>query len=368
MRIPLVAILPVSSVASCVTGSKEVLVGGTNGYKQGVGTAAKLGGEPSGVSFSPTGDAMVFVVGGTGRVGMVNMSTKMTTCIAGCAVPSGNKPPMDTNQNPNGDIVSWTSMQPGYAVQSFTPLPNDKVDIARFLATAVAYSPVVSADGSTVVAVGQGLRRTLSLLTIPQNISVGGLSISGFPFTCNREGTEDMAGWTIQADGVNNCFCTNCFVTTIAGDPTTSGSTDGNGATARFNYVYDVSFHPLGTHIAVADRITPGNAGTGHGHRVRLATLAGEVTTLAGCGQPCSGHLDGAGDQAKFTDIMGVSFSPNGLVVAVADKHYVRLVTVATKMVTTLAGGGNVWTPWDQLCLPILAANPSSCNSKTGKV
>jgi DNA-binding beta-propeller fold protein YncE len=67
----------------------------------------------------------------------------------------------------------------------------------------------------------------------------------------------------------------------------------------------------------------------------------GAVTTLAGSGSRT--FADGTGTAASFFYPMGVAWSPDGSKVVVADQsnHRVRLIVVATQVVTTLAGSGS---------------------------
>jgi len=74
--------------------------------------------------------------------------------------------------------------------------------------------------------------------------------------------------------------------------------------------------------------------------RVEVAT--GTVTTLAGSGE--DGDADAVGGAAQFTHPSGVTISPDGSALFVADfgGHKIRRVEMATGAVTTLAGSGTV--------------------------
>jgi sugar lactone lactonase YvrE len=121
-------------------------------------------------------------------------------------------------------------------------------------------------------------------------------------------------------------------VTTLAGSGSSTHA-DGTGAAASFHKPYGVSFSPDASLIAVAD--TDNN-------RIRLVVVAtGVVTTLAGSGS--GAFADGTGAAASFKSPNGVSFSPDASLIAVADQqnNRIRLVVVATGVVTTLAGSGS---------------------------
>ena len=119
-------------------------------------------------------------------------------------------------------------------------------------------------------------------------------------------------------------------VTTLAGSSSATFA-DGIGSAASFFLPRGVAFSPDGRTIAVADR---------DNHRVRLITWRGVVTTLAGSGT--KGSADATGVLATFNEPTGVAYSNDGSTIAVADygSHKVRLITVATGAVTTLAGSG----------------------------
>jgi sugar lactone lactonase YvrE len=116
-------------------------------------------------------------------------------------------------------------------------------------------------------------------------------------------------------------------VTTLAGNSTPAFA-DGTGTAARFNSLRGVAVLPDGN-IVVADNLN---------HRIRLVTYpGGVVTTLAGSGSPA--FADGTGAGASFNELKGVDVIPSSGVIVVADQinHRIRLVTLGG-VVTTLAG------------------------------
>jgi len=85
--------------------------------------------------------------------------------------------------------------------------------------------------------------------------------------------------------------------------------------------------------------------GDSHNHRVRLLDLASfQSSTLAGSGT--SGYAEGTAASAQFNHPSGVSATPDGLRVVVADsKNYrIRLVELATGATSLLAGTGTQGT------------------------
>jgi glucose/arabinose dehydrogenase len=118
-------------------------------------------------------------------------------------------------------------------------------------------------------------------------------------------------------------------VTTIAGNGTNTFA-DGTGTNARFNSPFGIAVLSNGN-LVVAD---------GDNHRIRLITMpGGVVTTLAGNGTPA--FADGTGTAARFNTPHAVAVLPNGnIVVADYNNHRIRLVT-PEGVVTTVAGDGN---------------------------
>jgi sugar lactone lactonase YvrE len=117
------------------------------------------------------------------------------------------------------------------------------------------------------------------------------------------------------------------YFRTLAGLAGSSGSTDGTGSAARFNYLSDVSVDTAGN-LFVADRIN---------QTIRKVTSAGVVTTLAGLAG-FSGSDDGTGSAARFFNPSGTAVDSSGNVfVADSSNHTIRKVT-SSGVVTTLAG------------------------------
>ncbi len=116
-------------------------------------------------------------------------------------------------------------------------------------------------------------------------------------------------------------------VTTLAGSAGQKGSSDGSGSAARFDYPTGVAVDSAGN-VYVADSFND---------EIRKITPSGVVTTLAGsAGQPGSGN--GSGTAARFNDPLGVAVDDAGNVY-VADNlnDEVRKIT-PSGVVATLAG------------------------------
>ena len=116
-------------------------------------------------------------------------------------------------------------------------------------------------------------------------------------------------------------------VTTLAGGVGVTGTNDGPGTEARFNYPEGVAVDGAGN-VYVADTSN---------HTIRKVTPAGVVTTLAGT-PGVSGTNNGTGTAAKFYYPFGLAVDTNGTVyVADTYNHVIRKITAAGA-VTTFAG------------------------------
>src|SRR5438105_831978 len=140
----------------------------------------------------------------------------------------------------------------------------------------------------------------------------------------------DGAGSVFLGDRVNHTkrkVTPAGVVTTLAGLAGSSGSTDGMGSDARFNF-------PSGVGVDSAESIFVADQ---NNHTIRRVTSAGGVTMLVGLAGS-SGSANGTGSDARFSFPSGVGMDSGGNVY-VADKNNntIRKVTPAA-VVTTLAG------------------------------
>jgi mucin-19 len=141
----------------------------------------------------------------------------------------------------------------------------------------------------------------------------------------------DASGNIYVADTQNHTIrkvTTAGVVTTLAGQPTVTGYTDGTGSAARFAYPYGIVM-VSGT-LYVADSSN---------RRIRQVTTAGVVTTFAGSG--AYGSLDGSATTASFSYPTTLAYDPVAGVMYVADNETIRKITL-TGTVTTIAGSPGV--------------------------
>lgn len=114
-------------------------------------------------------------------------------------------------------------------------------------------------------------------------------------------------------------------VSTLAGSGV-AGAADGVGAAASLNLPQQVALGADGN-LLFADS---GN------HKIRKVTPTGTVSAFAGS---INGYLDGAVDQARFSNPQGVAIASDGTVY-VADTANNRIRKIAAGVVSTLAGDG----------------------------
>jgi sugar lactone lactonase YvrE len=115
-------------------------------------------------------------------------------------------------------------------------------------------------------------------------------------------------------------------VTTFAGAPDESGTTDGLGTAARFAAPNSLTFNGDGN-LYVADL----------GAVRQVALASGQVSTLAGGTTVFEGIADGTGSAARFDAVEHITSDDVGNLY-VSDFSTLRKISLATSEVTTLAG------------------------------
>lgn len=146
--------------------------------------------------------------------------------------------------------------------------------------------------------------------------------------------TYDSAGFLYVADTSNSTIrkitVPGAVVTTLAGLAGTTGSADGTGTAARFQFPYDLEYDGFGN-VYVAD--------TSNNTIRKIVVSTGVVTTFAGLAGT-SGSTNGIGTAARFNFPNGVTCDGNNKRVYVTDRNnqIIRQIIVNNASVTTLAG------------------------------
>jgi len=123
-------------------------------------------------------------------------------------------------------------------------------------------------------------------------------------------------------------------VTDFAGKAVVSGTNNGTGNTARFNFPAGVAVD-TNNNVYVADQ---------NNHTIRKITPAGVVTNLAGLAG-ADGSANGTGTAARFYGPRGVAVDTNGMVyVADTLNHTIRKITPAGSVSLFAGSAGNPGT------------------------
>lgn len=106
-----------------------------------------------------------------------------------------------------------------------------------------------------------------------------------------------------------------------------AANNNATGSAAGFSSLFDLC-------------VTDENLYVADGNMLRKVSFAGVVTTFAG--GTSGGHVDAAGESARFCNIRGLSFdrSLNAIICADSKNHRIRNISVTSSQVATVAGTG----------------------------
>jgi len=247
-----------------------------------------------------------------------------------------------------GEPFTYAAIFPGAMTISATDLPTGltfDVNGAAITGTpgAVGTYPI-TLDASNSVG---SVRATVTLTVAARSPGAPSYTFSTLAglagITNSTDGTGNAARFdtptAVAADSAGNLYVADQgshtirkitsagLVSTLAGSAGNSGSTNGTGAAARFNYPAGVAVDAAGN-IYVADT---------ENHTIRKITSGGIVSTLAGtAGAP--GSTNSTGAAARFNSPTGLAVDAIGNVyVADSANNSIRVITPAG-VVTTLAG------------------------------
>ncbi|MES2536346.1 MAG: NHL repeat-containing protein [Pseudomonadota bacterium] len=276
-------IVPATAVVTTFAGAIE-----SAGSADGIGAAARFE-EPTGITTDASGN--MYVADGSNHTIRKITPDGIVTTLAGTAGSNGN-----------ADGV-------GAAAQFYNPFG-------------------ITIDASGNLYIGDADNHLIRQVT-PAGVVTTVASGFTFPFGVAVDG----AGNLYVADNGNSVIrkvvIATGVVTTFAGTVGVTGSTDGTGAAARFEFPVGITADGLGN-LYVTDT---------NNHTIRKIVIAtGEVTTLAGT--PGSrGSVDGTGAAALFDFPLGITADGAGnLFVADTSNNTIRKIVAATGVVTTVAG------------------------------
>ena len=245
---------------------------------------------------------------------------------------------------PAGVVTTLAGKAGMIVIDSITGLPSGNYADGTGTAARFYFPTSVTVDNSGNVYVADTknniIRRINSAGTVTTFAGTAGSSGSA-------DGTASEARFNqpngVAVDGAGNVYVADTsnytirrispagVVTTLAGSALSSGSTDGIGSAARFNFPDGLTLDATGN-VYVADT---------YNHIIRRITPAGEVTTLAGVAGMI-GSVDGTGTAARFNNPRSVAADSSGnIYLADGNNHTFRRITPAG-VVTTLAGKGGV--------------------------
>jgi len=251
--------------------------------------------------------------------------------LSGCGGSSGQ-----SNSSQMGGAIQGKSVQLTQMVSTIAGVSPGATDgigsEARF------YSPYgIVTDGTSLFVADRGNKtiRKIDIATRAVTTLAGSVDSTGF-----ADGTGPAAGFLhptdLTTDGSNlyvtdgpairKVVIASGTVTTIAGNATTSGVTDGVGSDARFSSSLTITSD--GSNLFVADS---GN------YTIRKIVIAtAEVTTIAG--SPGSrGSADGMGAAARFGSLGGITTDGVNLFIADSSNGVIRKLVIATGEVSVVA-------------------------------
>ena len=197
----------------------------------------------------------------------------------------------------------------------------------------------VTTDGTNVY-VADTFNHTIRKIVISTGVVTTFAGTAGTSGTTNDTGTAARFNgpYGITSDGTNlyvadtdnhmirKIVISTGVVTTIAGTGS-SGSSDGTGTSASFNYPNGITTD--GTNVYVADT---------NNHTIgKVVISTGVVTTVAGT-TGSAGSVNATGTSASFYRPCGITTDGTNLYVADNNNYTVRKIVIATQAVTTFAG------------------------------
>ncbi len=314
-------------------------VSGTPGFANGTGSAARFI-NPAGVVADAAGNVYVGDYLSVRKITPAGVVTTLAGGTAGTADGTGPAAQFSSLSglaiDGNGNIYAVDYVGSGASIRKITPAGAVSTLFAN-LNSFNEFGAIASDQAGNLYTIWGD--RTIRALNSAGTWSVLAGSAQNYPTSVDgigaAAGFANPAGLMVGAGG--NLFVVDNdairmvtlagVVTTIAGTPGATGTVDGTGAAALFNFPTGIAAGAGGI-MYVADR----QNGT-----IRQVTVSGVVTTLAGLA-PSLGSTDGAGSAAQFNNPMGIAANAGGnLFVADNGNATIRKITPGA-LVSTLAG------------------------------
>jgi sugar lactone lactonase YvrE len=307
---------------STIAGSGLASYNGDNGKATAAGLIT-----PTAVAVDTSGNLFI-VDQGNQRVREVNLATDKITTAAGTGLLGYN-----------GDGISATTATlngpAGAAVDNFGNLfiadeYNRRVrEVSYSLATGATGTISTVAGNGSIAYAGDNGPATAAQLAYPEGVAVGA---NGFAGAVSANGFLFVADY--GNDRIRQVNIATGVITTIVGNGTAGYSGDGKQATAA--EIND----PMGIALDAAGDLFFADQGNNCIREVKIDT--GVITTVAGNGiQGFSGDK-GQATAAKLSNPTGIAVDPINNLLFIADQgnQRVREVNLATHVITTVAGNG----------------------------
>ena len=328
--------------------------GGSAGTADGQGANAKFR-YPYGVAVDGSGNVYV-ADAGNNTIRKITSSGLVST-LAGSPGPSGSKDgtgaaaqfyvPIDVAVDGSGNVYvadydndTIRMVTSGGVVTTLAGVPKLPGFVDGTGSAAKFNNPIgVAVDGAGNVYVGD------SGDSLIRKIASGGIvtTLAGTPGSGNANGTGSAARFYVPTgtavDTGGNVYVADEFndiirkitpggaVSTLAGTPGSTGSSDGTGPAAQFNYPFGVAVDGSGN-VYVTDS---GN------DTIRKITPGGAVTTVAGT-PGMAGSSNGTGAAALFNTPIGIAVDGSGNLYVVEQGNFDVRKIAPGGVVTTLAG------------------------------
>lgn len=318
---------------------------GASGAEDGVGTEAHFY-QPTGITTDGTNLYVADYSNQTVR--KVVIATGAVTTIAGTPLSQGHEDGVGSStvfQVPEGVTTDGTNLYvTEYATVRKIALSTNTVTTLAGSATRSGYldgvgslasfsiPEAITTDGTNLYVAdlfNNAIRKIViasgAVSTLNARNSEGRFVGLDTPYGITNDGTNLYLVETLKHT-VSKISIATGTITPLAGAADAQGDVDATGAEAKFSSPAGITIY--GSNLYVADS---------RNNKIRKIVIAtGVVTTFAGSG--VAGTNDGIGSEASFNYPRAITTDGVNLYVADSSNHTIRKISLATGLVTTLAG------------------------------